>query len=286
MTRVTPDRRTRLVVDEGDSARVKLLNRLQRYPMAFEQTRRMIAAAIARWLSDRTPTEALKTLAQARVQLRHRTREAGRLWVLWSASLWVTPVAVAAGWLWFDRVRWQAAIGHGTHDTMMAIAFGCFGAFMAIVSGWTAIRLRPGAGEHYAMKQGMSRIFAGGLGALIVELAIRGNVILGLLGGSSANLSVRLLIAFVAGTSERLVTKLVHDWVRSLAGDEPETPSGGVGPPPSPAPADGAEPTAPTPPATPNADAVKWPNRAPVPAAEPNATSISISTSAAAAKSN
>jgi hypothetical protein len=97
--------------------------------------------------------------------------------------------------------------------TLTGAAAGAVGATISVLFRSSSIQIEPGSGREHVIFQGAARAILGTLFGAFAILAVRANLVAGVLRG---NLEASLLFATAAGFSERIVPELIK---RFEAGD-------------------------------------------------------------------
>ena len=130
--------------------------------------------------------------------------ERARVWLLGSVLI---PAVLAVGFvlvLWLHRVQVRSSIGNTAMILGMTSLLGAVGAMISTVSRLTQIRVDVEAGMVLHIFEALSRVVAGIAGAFFVAVAVRGNIVLGLLNPDKDGSGLALLMAvcIAAGASE------------------------------------------------------------------------------------
>jgi hypothetical protein len=169
---------------------------------------RMLGEAVAR-LFQKDLEAAKGALVAAEEWIIARTTEIARRWYLEGAAWASLLAAIAAVFFVFGGDLIPAGVGpmgSPKHTVLLGACAGGLGAWLSVMiqrGRLTALDITAGAWMHYL--EGIFRIMIGVLGALIVALAIKANII-----GHVQQLSASLLLCMVAGFSERLVPSLIE----------------------------------------------------------------------------
>jgi hypothetical protein len=166
---------------------------------------RLLAEGMARGVGDKDEKKAQETLDKAEAYLRARGSENARIWYLTGAAIIASISIMIAGILWIAKGYAVARVGNGFFEVFLGMCIGGPGAFLSILFRFEKITIAPAAGSRVHHYEGGARTLAGNLGGLLVALAIKGNLALGILKGSNYQLAAVLALCLVAGTSERFV---------------------------------------------------------------------------------
>ena len=181
--------------------------------------KRMIAEGVARLFDKNQPeqnfTAAKEALDFAEQWITARNTELARGWYL-SGSGIAALVAVAAALIlgyWYETLYTLLYF-----KLMIGTAFGGIGAWLSVIqrSRTTGLDVAAGPMLHYV--EGVFRIMAGSLGAMLIALAIHAGLF-----AQSNRLSVILVICMIAGVSERLVPSFIEQMESRTSGGAQES---------------------------------------------------------------
>ncbi len=116
----------------------------------------------------------------------------------------------------------SATIGNDAFQVILGTICGSFGALLFATARSNRLVLDANAGESLHRLEGLARIGAGLIGALLVALAIKAGLILGGATFSGSKLALLLCFCIVAGASERLVPNIVATLEKTVAGESRE----------------------------------------------------------------
>lgn len=184
----------------------------------LEAVRLQIAESIARCLEGDPEAVSVSLLNAAELQIADRNKEIAWLWYF-TAAYQVTGVcAVLAAVLWLARDTAWFWIGHTTFDVVLGTFGGALGALLSTTSRGGRLVLDANAGKMVHQLEGLSRIGAGLIGALMVALSIKGGIIVSGVRFLGSPLAAMLVFCIAAGASERLVPSLVQNIERTALG--------------------------------------------------------------------
>ena len=166
---------------------------------------RMIAEAVARlFQKDVKSADAVLTLAEEWIKA--RTTEIARTWYLTGAGLATLVCAVVVFCLVFGGpMPGVGPVGSAIHMILLGSFVGGLGAWLSVLQRTRTVSLDITAGPRMHQMEGIFRIMVGVLGALIVVLAIRADLL-----GKFNHLSAIVLMCVAAGVSERMVPSLIQ----------------------------------------------------------------------------
>ncbi len=171
--------------------------------------RKRIGEGLARCLSGYPKETSIAALKEVAVELKARNKDVSWVWYF-QASYWVTfllAAIFAVCWLLRDQLR--AEIGSAAFDVALGSICGTFGALLSVTARSNRLTFDANAGKNLHMLEGLARVAAGAIGALLVALAIKAGLILGGTTFSGNQFALLLCLCIGAGASERLVPSLV-----------------------------------------------------------------------------
>lgn len=171
--------------------------------------RLQIGESIARCLAGDPEAVSTALLRAAELQIVDRNKEVAWRWYFMSAYKVTGACVVFAVLLWLIRDTLSALIGRTAFDVAFGTLGGALGALLSTTSRGGRLVLDANAGKTVHQLEGLSRIGAGLIGALMVALSIKGGVMMGGARFLGSPLATMLAFCIVAGASERLVPSLV-----------------------------------------------------------------------------
>ena len=175
----------------------------------MESFRILLAEGMARLLGSKDLNAARKSLDDAEAYLRARGIERARSWLLLSSFLVAVSALAATVVLWALRTRVIAAIGIYGLEAATGALFGSLGALVSIIIRSREIEMDAAAGPRMHFLEAAARAIAGMVGALLMALAVKENLILGFINSVEHPFGVLLLLCILAGASERFVPSLI-----------------------------------------------------------------------------
>jgi hypothetical protein len=136
-----------------------------------------------------------------------RNQEIARGWQLKATGVTAAGFLVFGCLAWLARGWLRSKLGDLPFILMIGACAGAVGALFSILTRLGAIALDPSAGKALHQLEGGARIFAGGIGAVIAQLAVHLSLVLGML--TKFGHPALIFIAIIAGTSERLVPTII-----------------------------------------------------------------------------
>ncbi len=178
-------------------------------PKALRVVRRRIGEGLARCLDGYPKENSLATLREVELELKIRNKEISWKWYFLSAMKLTAVLTISFVALWLLRDQARVYVGAAAFEVILGSICGAIGALLSVMSRSNRLIMDANAGKALHQLEGLSRIGAGLIGALLVALSIKAGIILG--GASFSGNPQALLLAFciVAGTSERLVPSLI-----------------------------------------------------------------------------
>lgn len=171
--------------------------------------RRRIGEGLARCLDGYPKANSLAALREVELELKIRNKEISWKWYFLSAMKLTAILVVCFAILWLLRDFVRACVGAAAFEVIIGTICGAVGALLSVMSRSNRLIMDANAGKVLHQLEGLSRIGAGLIGALLVALSIKAGIIFG--GTSFMGNPLALLLAFciVAGASERLVPSLI-----------------------------------------------------------------------------
>lgn len=185
----------------------------------IEHFARLLGEAMARIIGDKNAEKANQILDDAESYLNARSFENARIWYIQTAFILTLVVVFGAAVLWVGRMHVEAIVGHEAFHILLASLLGAVGALFSILSRTKKLEVDPAAGELIHRLESGARIAVGSIGALVMALAVKANLLLGFTKSLDHSLAALLAICIVAGASERLVPsfiKKVEDSVSAI----------------------------------------------------------------------
>jgi hypothetical protein len=192
--------------------------------------RRLLAEAVARTFSGGPESEkaARKMLLDARTYLNDRKAEMARIWMLSAAGVFALLALLVMLVVWLNRVALEQWFSPQIVETVYGAGLGALGAFMSLLMRSAKIKVAAGAGRAIHYVEALSRVAIGAVGAVLVVLAVRANLLLGIANSAGGDSSLLYLLCLVSGVSESLMPGLIAQveaaatGARSAAGSDGE----------------------------------------------------------------
>jgi hypothetical protein len=170
--------------------------------------RRMLGEGVARAL-DGEAEQASEILAVAEQWIGKRNSEAARRWYLTSATIAALCSAIGGGLVWLFREPLIAAHGRNALEVLLGTSTGGLGAFLFLISRTRKLNIDSSAGRQIHYFEGALRVIAGVIGAFLVALSVKAELLLGFVQTSDNSLPVICVLCMAAGWSERLVPSII-----------------------------------------------------------------------------
>lgn len=170
----------------------------------LELFERLLAEGMARIVGEKDFESARKSLNEAETYLHARGSENARIWYLEGSAKVACTLSLAAIVLWFLKSYLIALVGTEVITVIMGMCIGGIGAFLSILYRSEKIPMEPSAGKSVHVIEGGAKTVAGCLGALLMVLAIKANLVLGIIQPQFQFASI-LVMCFCAGFSALLV---------------------------------------------------------------------------------
>lgn len=179
--------------------------------------RRRIGEGLARCLAGHTRKNSLAALREVELELKARNKEISWQWYFLSATKLTSGLILCFVIFWLFRDNVNAVIGNAAFEVGLGTICGALGALLSVISRSNRLIMDANAGKRLHQLEGLSRIGAGLIGALLVALLIKAGVILGGAHFSGNPLALLLASCMVAGASERLVPSLIVSFEKTTA---------------------------------------------------------------------
>lgn len=174
--------------------------------------RRLLGEGVARLL-DGDDKAAVQIIDIAEKVLTDRSLQRARIWYLGSAACLAGAIALVCILLWYMRVNARVVIGSNAFDVLLCAGAGAAGALISIIMRVREVSLNASAGYLLHYFEGCARVVVGVLGAFLVALAIKANLLVGAITRFDTPIlafASMATICFVAGASERIVPNLIR----------------------------------------------------------------------------
>lgn len=176
----------------------------------------LLGSALAHCLSL-DEENARKLIAEAKDMLEVFRKDIIRYWtLLYSLSSLFTFVVIGLTWTAFAN-KINCCYSANNLPYVLAITFGVVGAFFSICLRIGNVDYSNKTGKDVVKLETICRILVGGISGLIITLMVKAGVILPKLTDNQSVLIVSLLLAFVSGSSERLVPSIITRWSKTYS---------------------------------------------------------------------
>ncbi len=169
----------------------------------------MLAEGMARIVGDKDEHAANELLDKARTYLEIRGIENARYWYLLGSSITAVLCLISIVLLSIFRTSLVQFLSNDGFQVVLGALCGGLGALFSIITRSNKILMDPAAGAFIHYVESASRIIAGSLGALLVALAIKSDIFLGVVKSVNHSLALVLALCFCAGASERFVRGII-----------------------------------------------------------------------------
>jgi hypothetical protein len=173
--------------------------------------RRLLGECVARAF-DNNLESAKALLNETETLLLERSVQRARQWYLIAALIATLGPVAGVTVLWYCRDSFRHTLGSPGFEVALCALLGGVGALVSTIISVRRINLNASFGPHLHYIEGVARIATGCVGASLVTLAIKGNLLLGsvnTISDPSAKLSCLCTLGLVAGVSERIVPNFI-----------------------------------------------------------------------------
>ncbi|CAB3872101.1 hypothetical protein LMG26686_03020 [Achromobacter mucicolens] len=172
--------------------------------------RKRIGEGLARCLSGYPREISVTALDEVSTELRLRNKEVSWVWYFEAAHRLTLGLAVVFAALWMGRSSVRAELSEVAFDAILGAICGTFGALLSVTARSNRLTFDANAGKSLHVSEGLARIVAGAIGALVVALAFKAGMIFGGTTFSGNSLASLFFLCICAGFSERLVPSLIE----------------------------------------------------------------------------
>jgi hypothetical protein len=204
------------MVDGNDAVlnRVSMLEAIPVDHLTEQQVfsfRRMVAEGVARLFDKESSSEsAMAALNVAEAWVTARNHEVARLWYLIASGVAAGIVGVVCVLLWLFRNLARAYLSADAFDVAMGGTLGGVGALLSVMQRSRSLDLEPAAGKVLHYMEGAARIIVGSIGAVLMALAFKGDLVLGFASSHEKAPVLLAVISLIAGASERFVPSFIE----------------------------------------------------------------------------
>ncbi len=182
----------------------------------------LLAESMARIIGDKDETSARQALGMAESYLRARSSENARSWYVIGATLTALPSLLIACTLWLLKSYIVGFLGIDTFQVIIGALLGGGGALFSVLNRTQTISMDATAGRRVHYIESASRVLIGNIGALIIALAVKANILFGLTKSTDHSFAYLLVICTCAGASERLVSGFIKGMESSVKSSDKE----------------------------------------------------------------
>jgi hypothetical protein len=171
--------------------------------------RRLLGESVARAYENQSE-RAEQILEKAKEYLEARSTERAKLWYLFSSGGVVACVSIVILLVKIYYSDFSSWAGPNWADIIIGSLFGPIGAFISIISRSSKISVDAAAGWVMHLIDGLARIFVALLGAMLVAICLKVNLVLGMPSGLDSPRLYLIAFCIIAGASERIVPDLIQ----------------------------------------------------------------------------
>jgi hypothetical protein len=189
--------------------------------------RSLLGEAYARVMQTQNASHAAPALGYARSILVQKNSDVSYRWYFGAAAWMCGLLAIAGGLFWFFR-RLPVMVAHFggvPYELVICAVAGAIGALLSIVTRANNLTLNARAGKRAHTLEARGRILTGMFSASFLVMAIKAKLILATLAVGDGHRVTLILLASLAGFSERVIPSLVRrfeDAVKSHDGAGPD----------------------------------------------------------------
>lgn len=176
---------------------------------ALQSARRQTADALARCFAGASGEVAIALFDNAEKVIAARNRETAWKWYFLAAYTVTGGCMALFAVFWLSRSCLDALVGATGSDVLLGMLCGSLGALLSATVRGNRLVMDANAGRDIHRLEGLSRVGAGIIGALVVALAIKSGMIMGGVHFNGSTFAVMLTLCIAAGMSERLVPSLL-----------------------------------------------------------------------------
>ena len=170
--------------------------------------KRMIGEAIVRNLKNDFEN-AFKMAKSAEMFILERNKEHSRLWYLTASGLSAIIITFLGLVLWLSRIFIQPIFGETTFYVLLASCGGALGALFSVIMRIGKMDLNPAGGIKLHYAEGVSRIVAGMISAIIIASCVKLQLLIPIFTNTNNTQLAMILAGIFAGISERWIPSLV-----------------------------------------------------------------------------
>jgi hypothetical protein len=197
----------------GDiSNKLRLLEAVARTSLRkpqIEALSALLSEALARVIGDKDEAKAIKALEMAESYLIARSSENARGWYLCGAATIALPAFLIACTLWLFRSYAVPYLSKDVFEVTLGTLLGGTGALFFVLKRTNKIEMDPTAGPYIHYIESAARVLVGNIGALLVAIALKANIIFGITKTMEYSLPLLLVFCMCAGASERFVSGII-----------------------------------------------------------------------------
>jgi hypothetical protein len=188
---------------------LETISRTQLRNSQYYEFARILAEGMARIIGDEDEKMANELLDKAESYLLIRGTENARIWYVKGSISISFLLFILIFLLGTFRMQIIQYYGVDTFEITFGSLIGGFGALFFLLTRSGKILIDPAAGAYIHYIESFARVLTGCLGALLMDLAIKSNILLGIFKTVDYSFTVLLVISFCAGASERFVSGFI-----------------------------------------------------------------------------
>jgi hypothetical protein len=179
--------------------------------------KRLIAEATARAL-DNDFSNAEKMLVEADKFVSKRNQETSRFWYLSASGVVAAFLLIVGAICWLCRFNIIPFTGFIAFFAIISAVAGALGALLSIILRMGKAHLDCSSGQQLHYLEASSRIIAGSISGVVMYLAIKAGVVGEAIFDAPNSLSGQLLLAIIAGASERWMPSIISKFENDIKG--------------------------------------------------------------------
>jgi len=171
--------------------------------------RRLLGESLARLLEKQSLDVSEEILDNTQKNLTEMGNNDARRWYLCSSLITSSVAIVMILIVGIFRSEIEPAFGKDFYDVLLGSLFGAPGALVSVISRTTKIDTEFFLGKSIHYLEGALRIIVAVIGALIVALSIKANIVGGFTNNMSNPTAFLILFCIASGASERLLPSII-----------------------------------------------------------------------------
>jgi ribosomal protein S24E len=175
----------------------------------IQNFKRQVGEALVRNL-QKDYTNAKNMLSIAKQYVIDRSAEKSRYLYLMASGCCTSIFVLIGILLWLTRCFWIEVLSETVFYLMISLIAGSIGAFLSIILRMGKTNLDYHASKRLHYSEACTKIIAGMIGALLVSLCIKCEIILPVFSKTDFTYLSMIIGGIVAGASERLVPSIIN----------------------------------------------------------------------------